>query len=62
VRPRIATLDGTFVLDPSTGFYEPEPIEPEEHYRHRRTIWLAMLLASWALTYLLYLAAQAWLG
>ena len=55
----IATLDGIYRLGPD-GFYSP--YNPEEHYRHRRTIWAALLLACWILTYLLYLAAQAWLG
>ena len=59
-KPRaIATTDGLFILGPD-GFYSPH--NSEEHYRHRRTIWLAMLLGSWIFVYGLYLAAQAWLG
>lgn len=55
---RIATIEGIYVLDPSTGFYEPEREE-------KWPLWKGLIpavLAGLALAYLLYLAAQAWLG
>ena len=60
--PFVATSDGIFKLGPE-GHYEPyEPAD--EHYSAPVTalVWAAFWTAGVALAYLLYLAAQAWLG
>ena len=45
-RPRIATLEGIFVLDASSGFYEPEEIDPPSRYAG--LILIAACIVAWA--------------
>ena len=57
----IVTLDGIFVRNPVTGFYEPE--NQEERNAHPGLIIAALCLLGWAafagLAYCLWMAARA---
>jgi len=62
-RPRIATLDGIFVLDPVSGHYEPETEPDPVPYPASGLILIAACLIGWAAFvsagYALYRAFQA---
>ncbi|TPM79150.1 hypothetical protein FKO01_62400 [Mesorhizobium sp. B2-3-3] len=65
MKHRIVALDGIYVLDPRTGFYEPLP-EPKPSVAHPGLMLVFLIATSWAAFvgagYFLYRTVKALAG